>query len=336
MFQSLLLKKKNWENRKGISGILATIFLVLILLFLYSQVYMFMQDENTKYQNAATEMNQISLEKNREEFAVSDLEYTVIDDQVFVEVQIKNISPIPVQLKTFWILDKNSNNHAYIDALNINMNSGDVKYFTGIDTLVASLLDSDSSNVFSSWFVTSRGNLVPLEKQEEVDQTIIAHVALGIGSLAMDFDTFRYYTFETSTKLENFPEGTHNFNVPKNEYMAFGFYLSNFDLKKRPITFDAHSLFWQPGRSAVSEGSWFIVNVDDDGNIQSSFNPYSIDYGERRLIIFASKNDLDIGSFSRLKTGNSVTTVATFLLLHGTKDDVYFAQSIPFVSMFYE
>ena len=330
------LKKRVGQNRKGIAGILATVFLVLILLFLYSQVYIFMQDENTKYQSAASEINQMNIEKNREDFAVSDLVYTATEDTVLVEVQIKNLSPISVQLKTLWVIDKTNNDHVYVDELNINMASGDIIYFTGADVLTVPLAGSESSNVFSSWFVTSRGNLVPLEKQEVVDNTIISHVALGIGSLAMDFDSFRYYTFETPTKLDDFNQGNEGFNIPKNEYVAFGFYLSNFDLRKRPITFDAHSLFWQPGRASVSEASWFIVNVDENGNIFPSFTPYTIEYGERRLIIFASKNDLDIGSFGALKTGNAVTTVATFLLLHGTKDDVDFAQSIPFVSLFFE
>ncbi len=60
-----------------------------------------------------------------------------------------------------------------------------------------------------------------------------------------------------------------------------------------------------------------------------------MEYGERKMLVFASKFDLGLGAFDRLKTANAVTTVATFLLLHGTLDSTAFAQSIPFVSLFY-
>lgn len=53
------------------------------------------------------------------------------------------------------------------------------------------------------------------------------------------------------------------------------------------------------------------------------------------MLVFASDTDLGLGSFGRLETPNAVTTVATFLLLHGTMNATAFAQNIPFVSLFY-
>jgi archaellum component FlaF (FlaF/FlaG flagellin family) len=323
------------RNSKGVSGILAAIFLVLILLLLYTQVYSFIQNENARFQSAVGEVNQMDAERNNEELAVSDLEYDVVGDNVHVTIQVKNIGPVSVQIVNLWVIDKTINDYGFNDTLNIQLNPGDIDYFTESNVLKIQLKGSNSSNIFASWFVTSNGNLIPLEKAGETQQVVIAQVALGIGALAMDFDAFRYFTFETTDKLADYPNGITGFDIPRGIYVAFGCHLTNYDLKKRTITVDAHSLFWQPGRAAVAEGSWFVVNVNNDGTINETYTDITLEYGERKMIVFASKFDLSIGSFDRLKTPNAVATVATFLLLHGTLDNDAFAQSIPFVSLFY-
>jgi hypothetical protein len=168
---------------------------------------------------------------------------------------------------------------------------------------------------------------------------VVANVATGLGAIGLNFDEFRYYTFESTEKLANFPDGTVGFDVPKGTYVAFGCYLTNYDPQKRLVTIDTHSLLFQPGRTGVGEGSWYIVNVDTDGSILSlnegSFVDISLNYGEEKLIVFASQNDLGNGDFSRLKTDNAVATVSTSLLLHGTIGSVPFAQNVPFVALFY-
>jgi hypothetical protein len=193
--------------------------------------------------------------------------------------------------------------------------------------------NADNTHVFSSWFITTRGNAVPLEKERGI---IVAQLAQGIGSIALDFYKFRYFTYESDRKLANYPNGTVSFDVPKNEYVAFGCYLTNLDPKRQTIIIDSHSLFWQPGRPAVAEGAWFIVNVNIDGTINETYSLVSLEYGETKMLVFASQNDLALGSFKRLSTPNVVTTVATFILLHGTiGSSTPFAQNIPFVALFY-
>jgi hypothetical protein len=294
-----------------------------------------MQNENVRYQSAVGEVSQMDIDRSSEELVVSDLDYAVVGDMVHVTIQVRNIGPVSVRIVNLWVIDKTTNNYGFNDTLSIQLKPGDIDYFTESNVLKIPLEGSNSSNTFASWFVTSSGNLIPLEKAGETQHVVIAQVALGIGALAMDFDAFRYFTFETTDKLADFPNGTTGFDVPRGIYVAFGCHLTNYDLKKRTITMDAHSLFWQPGRAAVAEGSWFIVNVNDDGTINGTYTDITLEYGERRMIVFASKFDLGIGSFDRLKTPNAVATVATFLLLHGTLDNDAFAQSIPFVSLFY-
>jgi len=330
--QHLLPNKKFWKNSKGVSGIIATIFLVMIILFLYANVFIFIQRENTRFQDVVSEVNQMDIDRSSEKLIVSNLNYTVVEDKVHVEAQVTNDGAVSIQIITIWVVDKTIQKYGHNDTLNINLKTGDTLIFTESNALRVTIKGSSSSNVFTSWFVTVRGNLVPLEEEQGI---IVAQLAQGIGSLALDFEKFRYFTYESPQKLSNYPTGTVSFNVPKNEYVAFGCYLTNLDPSKQTITIDSHSLFWQPGRPGVAEGAWFIVNVNEDGTINGAYSPISLKYGETKMFVFASQNDLALGSFSRAKTPNTVTTVATFLLLHGTLGSTAYAQNIPFVSLFY-
>lgn len=332
MAQLLWLNKKLWKNSKGISGILSTIFLVLTVLFLYANVFLFILNQNTSFQEVVSEVNQMDIDRSSEKIIVLDVNYTVEEGQVYVQTQIKNDGPVSVQIITLWVVDTTNRKYGYNDTLDINLKTGDTLDFSGSNALIVTIEDSNSTDVFTSWFVTARGNLVPLEEERGV---IIAQLAQGVGSMALELDKFRYFTYESAQKLANYPAGNVSFDIPKNEYVAFGCYLSNLDPAKQIITVDSHSLFWQPGRPGVSEGAWFIVNVNVDGTINGTYSPISIKYGETKMLVFASKNDLGSGSFDNLKTPNVETTVATFLLLHGTIGSTNYAQNIPFVSLFY-
>lgn len=321
-----------WKNSKGVSGIIAAIFLVLIIFFLYANVFTFILIQNTSFQEVVSEVNQRDIDRSIEKITVSNVNYTVVNDQVRVEAQVKNDGPVSVQIITLWVIDTTTQKYGYNDTLNINMKTGDALNFTGSNALRVTIENSNPSDVFTSWFVTDRGSLIPLEKERGI---IVAQLAKGIGYLTLEFEKFRYFTYESTQKLANYPNGTISFNIPKNEYVAFGCYLTNLDPAKQTIRIDSHSLFWQPGRPGVAEGAWFIVNVNEDGTIQGTYSQISLAYDETKMLVFASQNDLGLGSFSRAKTPNVVTTVATFILLHGTIGSSAYAQNIPFVSLFY-
>jgi len=316
----------------GVSGIISIVILVIIVLFLYANVFMFVFRQNSSYQEGITEINENEEYRNREKIIFSGVKYIVVGDQVFVEMQVTNDGSISVQLVNFWVMDKTIQGYGYNDTVNIHLKTGDTMDFSGSNVLSVLIDGSISSNSFTSWFVTERGNILTLEEEEEL---IVAQVAQGIGDLALEFNEFRYFTYASEQELANYPNGIKSFDIPKNTYVAFGCCVTNLNPLKQTIIIDSHSLFWQPGRSAVAEGAWFIVNVAENGTINPTFSQLSINYGETKMLVFASQNDLGVGSFSRVRTPNSATTVATFLLLHGTKGSAAFAQNIPFVSLYY-
>ena len=305
---------------------------MLTVLFLYTNVFLFVFNRNASFQEGITEINENDEYRNIERISFSRVSYTVLEDQVRVELQATNDGPLSVRLVTFWIMDKTTQEYAYKDTLDINMKAGDTLNLSGSSGLIFQMNNSGTSDSFTSWFVTDRGNLMPLAEEQAL---IVAQLAQGVGDLALVFDEFRYFDFASGQELSNYPDGNKTFDVPQNTYIAFGCYLTNLNPLKQTIIVDSHSLFWQPGRSGVSEGAWFIVNVAENGTINQTYTPVSLEYGETRMLIFASQNDLGQGSFNRVRTPNAVTTVATFLLLHGIKGISAFAQNIPFVSLYY-
>jgi hypothetical protein len=310
--------------------------MVIIALLIGTNIFLFSVTKQTSFQEGIEEISLEDKDRTMETIDIFNTTYKVIGNKVYVEAKLKNNSPISVQIITLWIIDKTTQNYGYNETLSINLKPGEITVFSEENPIYATLIGSTPSNTYFSWFITERGNRVTLEQMETPEGLVIAHLAQGVGSIALDFDRFRYFTFSSSQTLNSFPNGVLGFNIPKNSYIAFGCYVTNLDPSMQQIVIDAHSLFWQPGRPGVSEGAWFAVNVNSDGAILDTYSDVAISYGETKMIVFASQNDLLLGSFSALKTPNVVTTMATFLLLHGTIGTRAYAQNIPFVSIFYE
>lgn len=328
-----LHRKTRFGSSKGVSTVIATVFLVLTVFVLSTNVFLWTISQNALYNQAVKERNQQDVDRLVENLIAANATYFVPSTgTVNVTADLVNSGSISAQIVTLWVLDATQQKYNVTDlrASNINLKPGDRQHLSE----VVQIPGAASINMFNAWIVTARGNKVNLAETQTV---IIANVAQGIGSMAMDFSTFGYYTYtsETSpTKLANYPTGIVSFDVPKGKYVAFRANIRNLDTRKLTITLDSHSVFWAPRLSGTAD-AWFIVEVEADGTIKSTYTPITIAYLETKTIIFASQNDLGLGSFSALKTPNAVTSVAVFLLLHGTIGTSPYAQNIPFVSIFY-
>ena len=331
MIRSSLRRKTRFGSSRGISSVITTVFLVLTVLVISTNVFLWALTQNAVYNDVVRQRNQQDVDRLMENIIATNTTYVVPSaNTINVTTSIVNGGSTAAQIVTLWVMDATLQKYNVTDlqASNLNLNPGNRQTFSKAVRIPGAI----STDSFGAWFVTARGNTVNLAIVQTV---MVADVAQGIGSMAMEFATFGYYTFASSTKLANWPTGIVSFNVPKNEYVAFRANLRNLDPRKLTITLDSHSLFWQPGRSGVSDNAWFIVNVEADGTIKSTYTPITIAYLETKTIIFASQNDLGLGSFSQLKTPNTVTSVAAFLLLHGTIGSTPYGQNIPFVSLFY-
>jgi hypothetical protein len=305
---------------------------MLIIFMVATNVLLWTFSQNAEYNEAVRETNQEEADRRSENVIASGGNYSVSGDKVTVGADLINRGATAAQVVNLWVLDTTIQKYGFnhtITAMNLNPGDG------GRASFVVTIAGADESHTFNSWFLTARGNMIPLEEYTPEGQSTYPKVIMG--ALVLDFDKFRYFTFMGNpyNQLVDYPNGVIGFDVPQQEYIAFGCYLTNVDPMNRTMVIDSHSLFWQPGRPSVPEGAWFIVNVNATGRVATTYSPITLGHGETKMLIFASANDLNIGGFKRLTTPNVDTTVATNLLIHGSLGPSPYAQNIPFVSLFY-
>jgi len=334
----LLLKRfrKLMANSKGFSSVIGTTFMVLVMMFLGTSVFLWTLSQNTLYNEAVRTTNQEEIDRINEGVVALGGNYSVPGEgSVTVLAVLKNTGSVTAQLINLWVLDTNKSRYAN-KLVNLNLNPGDIK-----PVMYTVLIpEAHANHTFVSWFVTARGNTVPLER-EFAEGVTVAEVAQGIGKVGMDFDTFVYYHVisagDGTYRMQEYPDGIEAFSIPKDINIAFRAKLTNYDVDKRTINLNSHSVLWmifptQP--TQVRCAYWYAVNVDDTGTIQDTFSTISMPYGIPTTIYFASIQDLGAYSFSPSSTGKYDGPAAVFLCLFGTIGAHGFGQNIPFVSVY--
>jgi len=301
------------RNSKGVSGIIASIFLVMIIIVIYFNVFMFLLNMNATYQEAISDVNQRDLESSYEKIVVSNVNYTVTEDKVLVEGTVKNNGAIPAQLIILWVLDKNVHKYGYNNSICINLKPGETYQFSNSDSLIVNIDGASSTHGFSAWFVTSRGNLVPFQEQSRI---IIASLAKGLGYIAMDFDSFRYYL------VENLSQPYFSFQIPVRKETVLGVYLTNLDSSHRTINLTEYSCIWVSIPDSNAMSSWKITKVVN-GTIVN-FDYVTLEYGRPTLVYF--------GPNSASQLADNIA--AANILLYGKIGSEDYGQNIPFIAMY--
>lgn len=328
--------KKVWNGRsKGISTVLGTVFLVLVVFAVSTNVFLWTISQNAQYTQAVKDENQKNVDRLSENVIASGGNYSVSGDEVTVKVTLTNAGPVAAQIINLWVFDTDQSNQRYTNKpLDLNLNPGDARAMRATVTIPG----ANQNHTFVSWFVTARGNTVPLEKEKGI---IIAHVSQGIGSIGMTFPDFKYYNVsqvDESDILKNYTDGGgEGFTVPLGQDIAFQVYLTNFDQSKEDINLSSHSALWMlfPASEQQPRGAWwYIVNVDADGTIAATFTTITLPYGVPTRVFFASSTDGDF-SPSRIKAPISANQPAAVnLMLIGKIGNSAYGQNIPFVSVY--
>ena len=301
------------RNSKGVSGIIASIFLVMIIIVIYFNVFMFLLNRSATYQEAISDVNQRDLESSYEKIVVSNVNYTVAEDKVLVEGTVKNNGPIPAQLIILWVLDKNVHKYGYNNSICINLKPGETYQFSDSNSLIVNIDGASSTHEFSAWFVTSRGNLVPFQEQSRI---IIASLAKGLGYIAMDFDSFRYYL------VENLSQPYFSFQIPVRKETVLGVYLTNLDSSHRTINLTEYSCIWVSIPDSNAMSSWKITKVVN-GTIVN-FDYVTLEYGRPTLVYF--------GPNSASQLADNIA--AANILLYGKIGSEDYGQNIPFIAIY--
>lgn len=313
-----MVRKKRFRSSKGISTVIGTIFLVLIVLMVGTNVLLWSLMQNSLYNQTVQDLRQTETDRFSERIATSRANFTVPETgTVQVDLTVSNEGPVSAQIITAWVVwtVEEETTYGFNDTLNINLNPGQSFPLT----VTVATPNASSTGAFSGWLVTARGNLVSLEKEKMV---VHSQVALGIGSVMMDFDRFKHYIFHSKNQsLTPWDEGIINFTIPSKQDLVFGVLLSNYDQYHRTITLRERSLLWiyfekAPGQRAT----WPITKVTSNGT-KMPFSPISLAYGESKWIFF--------GEATPLSGAGAVN-----LILLGNIDGQDYGQNIPFVSIY--
>jgi hypothetical protein len=171
-------------------------------------------------------------------------------------------------------------------------------------------------------------------------------VAQGIGSIEMNFSTFRVYSvtgnsnpWTASGYNRNGMGGSPGYSTSSGTNIAFSVNITNRDPYQRAITLRSNSVFWvifptQP--TQVRCAYWYIVNVNsNNGQItNAAFTNIPIAVNQTITVTFASSSDTGaINNFGKQSSGYS-GPAAAFLMLSGTfSTGDPFGQNLPFVTV---
>jgi len=148
-------------DRKGYSALIATIFMVLVVLFLYFNVFMFTLNRDTDFQDVISRSEQLDADRNAEQVTITDVVITQDSQsgQLLITCMLVNNGSVPVQMARLWVQDNDLGQN----------NVGNVALFTPPILLQlgsrvretfppVTINGASASDKFYVWLVTFRGN----------------------------------------------------------------------------------------------------------------------------------------------------------------------------------
>jgi len=318
----LLLRKrfrKLTANSKGFSSVIGTTFMVLVMMFLGTSVFLWTLSQNTLYNEAVRMRSQEEADRRNEGVVALGGNYSVSGDDVTVRVVLKNAGSVAAQIVSLWVFDSTNQTYGFnntIDSLNLNLNPGDNRMVS----VVVTVPGTGQNNTFSSWFVTARGNTVPLEKEQSV---LVAQLAQGIGSISMNFRQFRYYEVPNNNDGTDIGSPYYGFTIDSTKYTLLGVMLTNLDPSRDAINLTGDSYIWAitPFSATLKADAWKIRKVQD--NKLASFDFQILEYGKPTVIYF--------GAIKASRSAGNVVPIN--ILLFGKQGASDYGQNLPFIAL---
>ena len=149
------------NNRKGFAGIIATIFLVLVIIFLFFNVYTFYNNRNTAYQGTVSQVTQAEADQKTElaTLSIAGVTITPGNNMVTASCTIDDSGSLTVQLVRLWVKDISTSavGNTSFSQQAIVVQPG-TKTFYGPYSV--SIPNVSSNDQFTLWFITARGNVI--------------------------------------------------------------------------------------------------------------------------------------------------------------------------------
>lgn len=302
------------SNKRGFSSIVGAIFAALVIISLASTVLIWTLRLNTNYYNTITQIRQTDSDRSNEKVVGNLTGLDVSNNIVSVNATFENPGPLSTQMSTLWIADSTRKTYGFNNSISVNLASGDKKIVSNIKVNVTV---SSSSDSFSCWAITSRGNNVPLTNgtTNTGTTTIYSAVSGGIGSIAVDFPSFRHNHPANANNGTSVGLSWNNLTIP-DSLSIFNLTLINYDPSHQTIYLSADSYAWVPTLrdSGVQSVSWKIMNVTNGKIITTpAFSNVSLVYGVPTLVYFG------VADFwtTRSQTVNGGLTLGLNMVLFG-------------------
>jgi hypothetical protein len=287
--------------------------------------------QNKLYNDAVKAQNLQELDARNENVVANGSSSVPSTGIVSVIADLTNAGSVTAQIVNLWVFDTSRQTYGFDNSIannpNANLKAGNVTRFTS-NVSVPNAVSGDS---FSIWFVTARGNTIPLEKTQG-QGVIVAQVAQGIGAIAFDFEQFWHYEFNVmpaqGTLLPS--RSPKNYTISMSKYTVFHVVVTNFDLLGKDIVLNGNSSIYiicVQGKT-VKYGTWGLVNITANKIYPSSPAQYCLKYKNTIEIYFA-------GLPSSFTGGVDVNAAYPLnVLLLGRKGNNDYGQNIPFVSIY--
>jgi len=321
--------------------------MVLIVWVLASSYFIWTLSENTRYNDAIREKNQLESNVLSENVQVTNTTYVVTgNDRVQISTAITNPSSLSVQFTTLWVYASNATYTGYnfTQLSNATIKGGEYKSLSFNMTVGGLRLTGAYS--FASWLITGRGNVVPLQKSTS-SNIVTAQTTQGIGALMMDFPNFTYYNLTGTGPYyiyDNASASGYWVNSAQKN-IAFRVILTNLDSKSRTISLSSSSVFFSifpygknPAQTVMCS-FWYIVNVNETSRLISpNYAPVVLPPPDATgvyptSVFFASNYPVTSSQGLTPWPAQFLGTCPVNLALVGTIGPDLFGQNIPFVSI---
>ncbi len=345
--------KRFKTNRKGTAEVIGTVLFIIILLFAFSNIYLW-HDTQIKT------MNNLLSDKLNSQIEV----HWLLDEngKDTSTLAVTNTGGTSTTLSRLWIVT-NSGIHRYADLESTSGNS----FSIGAGNTATILLSGTTSQIDpipTSWsgstatvslnkadgetftVLTTLGNMASPQGTLKVINQIGGDGGPGndispVGSVIVaDFSSFTYYPVTSSS----IGSPTNGYNIDSNAAnVAFSVVLTNHDENQRNIALNYNSqMFFINTKNPNNVGYliFYTVNVNN-GVISPTYSNVNLEYGKPTTVYFASANAI-VGS-SHYTAKNLVTSGSkadpgvyplNLALLGSFSDGSVLGQNIPFVSVY--
>lgn len=148
------------RDKKGYAAILATIIMVLVVMFLFYNVYMFMLNRDTDFQNIVSRSQQLDADRSAEILTIVNPAISGGNGfDLVVTCALVNSGSVPVQVVRLWLKDLSSPSNLPVATLslltrNIVLRPG----ASTTQSFTVAMQGAFASDTFSLTLVSSRGS----------------------------------------------------------------------------------------------------------------------------------------------------------------------------------